>query len=149
VSHYVQLLSAYTDKTRCVEALVATGVPREHIEVHEVAQPLIDYRGNPTHYRYQDANDARFKLGDKAHIIIRRRNVGGAANDVGIYVDPEGKSVVFISEHERRCSKFNDRWSKQVRMQYDALMMEAKAKALGKPFQKIVKGNKIYTAIGV
>lgn len=99
-------------------------------------------------YRYTDFKDARFKDGDCAQIIIRRRHLGSANNDCGFFVDQSGESVTLLCDFSRKATKFNDAWITKVRMEYDCEILAKKAKALGKPFQRIEKGGKVFAAIG-
>ena len=64
------------------------GFPAEAIEIHKEPQALYGYQG-----------DIR---SEKAHIIIRRQNVGTAANDLGWERQPDGTYRAWISEYDEQ-----------------------------------------------
>lgn len=88
MSEYTEIKTEFRDQKCLVEALMALGVKKEHIESHEKAQAL---------YGFQ--NDRRDQ---KAEIIIRRKHVGGAANDVGFARQADGTFKLISSEYDRR-----------------------------------------------
>lgn len=57
------------------------------IEVHENPQHLFGYHGDERQ--------------DVAHIIIRRKYVGGASNDIGFFRNPDGTYSSIVSEYDR------------------------------------------------
>ena len=71
---------------------MALGWKREHIEIHEDPETLIGYDGR-----------ARAINGNicKAHVIIRRHNVGHASNDLGFLLE-DGIYTPIISEYDLR-----------------------------------------------
>lgn len=94
MSEYRATTTKFKDEECLVNALVESGYDRSVIEVHKEPQQLIDYVGRPT--RYLDKN------GDKANIIVRRRNIGyGSANDLGFKLNPAtGTYDAIISEFD-------------------------------------------------
>jgi len=89
-----------TDVDCVVEALQAM-MPDAEIKVHETAQNLEGYRGD--------------KRKEKANVIVPRRFVGGAANDLGFNVTSNG-TVKYISENESY--KYGSSWVHQMEKQY-------------------------------
>ena len=118
-------------------------MPREHIEVFDQPQQLIDYCGKPTKYRFQDTGDERFKNGDKAHVIIRRDHVGNAANDVGFYIDDNGDSVAFVSDFDRS-GKFGDGFLPKLAQRYTTLETKAEYADAGKEVIEQVHEGRVY-----
>ena len=108
MSEYRKSETNFTDLDCLVESLVAMGYKKEHIEVHEVAQQLIDFQGRPTHYL--DKN------GDRAHVIVRRKHVGGAANDLGFHRGVDGKYSAIISAYDS--GKHNAKWLAGLKTNY-------------------------------
>jgi len=87
MSRYCEVKCAFTDQQELVNALLETKTwTREQIEIHEVPQHLFGYRG-----------DERSQV---AHIIIRRKNVGSASNDIGFFRNPDGTFRAIISEYD-------------------------------------------------
>jgi hypothetical protein len=106
--------------------LIACGVPEHAIEVHETPQPLIDYLGHSTHYHIRDhPEDARFKNGDVAHVIVRKSWLGAGHNDAGFFVDKEKGSVGFLCDFARSSSRFNDSWMDSVAQKYAVAEVKA------------------------
>lgn len=72
----------------------------KEVELHSSPEQLIDFQGKATHYLDES--------GDKAEIIIRRKHVGGAANDIGFTKDSSGNYKAIISAYDS--SKHNQKW---------------------------------------
>ena len=121
MSEYAQYEGEYVDRDCLVDALVEQGYAREHIEVHETPQQLIDFQGHATHYL--DAT------GDKAEIIVRRRNVGGAANDLGFKKQENGKYAPIISRYDT--GKHNAKWLVGLKDQYHEKVATKQARRMG------------------
>lgn len=93
MSHYVDIVTEIKDQDALVRALERVGF-KGKIEVHETAQNLYGYQG--------DLRDV------KAHVIIRKRYVGGASNDIGFEKKAE-KFVFHISEFDQGIGEYNGR----------------------------------------
>jgi len=85
MSHFTTLHTRLTDQDALVAALRDVGYP--DVEVHDDAQPLCGYRG-----------DLRR---DRAHVIVRRRHIGSASNDIGFVRQPDGRFGAVISDYDR------------------------------------------------
>ena len=123
----------YKDKECLKAALAEQGY--EIVEDHEVPQQLYDYHGRAT--TYTDKN------GDKANIIVRRKYVGGAANDLGFKRGEDGRYSAIISAFDR--GKHNDGWLLNLKKSYTEKVTQKTAKSLNlKPYKvQIVGGKKI------
>jgi hypothetical protein len=109
MSEYRKSTTNCKDREVLIGALIEMGYKREHIEIHEQAQQLIDFQGHPT--RYIDPT------GDKANVIVRRRHVGGAANDLGFKLNPEtGTYDAIISRYDS--GKHNAKWLAGLKTNY-------------------------------
>lgn len=71
---------------------------RSQIEVHEERQNLFGYQG-----------DMRAQ---KAHLIIRRQNVGSASNDLGFEKKADGSWAFHVSNYDS--SRYNADWQKRL-----------------------------------
>ena len=132
MSEYHALKTEYKDRDELVAALGEMGY--NEVEVHENPQQLIDYRGNKT--TYLD------KTGDKAHIIVRRKFVGGAANDLGFKKSEDGSYSAIVSEYDS--GKHNTGWFNKLRGHYtEKVTIKAAAKQGFKYLGKKVVGNKV------
>ncbi|MGH3243125.1 MAG: DUF1257 domain-containing protein [Spirillospora sp.] len=96
MSHFTTLATKITDSEALCAALADVGFG--DVEVHDEAQPLYGYRGD--------------RRADVAHVIVRRRHVGRASNDIGFVRGPDGHFVATISEYDRR--KYNESWLGRV-----------------------------------
>jgi hypothetical protein len=108
MSEYRKNTTNITDREVLIDALVEMGYKREYIEVHEQPQQLYDWHGRTTHYLE--------KTGDKAHIIVRRQHVGGAANDLGFKRESDGKFSAIISQYDS--GKHNTKWLAGLKTSY-------------------------------
>ena len=99
MSHFTQIETQFKNRERLVETLVELGVLLAHIEIHDEAQQLYTYDGAKSAYRWNVLQDERFKDGDKAHVIVRRKHVGKSCNDLGFYLDESGESVGFVCDY--------------------------------------------------
>ena len=109
MSHYIDVKTQIKDTEALVRALKRVGMT--NIEVHETAQNL---------YGYQ--NDLR---NQKAHVIIRKKYVGHASNDIGFEKKKDGFFVAHISEfdqgtgeYKNRNSKYGVAWQKKLYTYY-------------------------------
>jgi len=90
------------DEAALVAALADLGFAGDQVERHPEPQPLYGYQGDqrPEH----------------AHVIIRRRWIGHASNDIGFVRGPDGVFTAIISEYDRR--RFDDAWLIRLRQRY-------------------------------
>jgi len=127
MSHYTQLEIEFTDGTCLKKALEAMGFTGK-IEVYNTPQNLYGYMG-----------DLR---PEKAHIIIRKRNVGMSSNDIGFERQANGKFVAHVSEFDARPGKYDKAWFGKLKQAYT---VEKTAKNVMKNgwnvFQKIKKAD--------
>lgn len=104
------------------------------VEDHENPQQLIDFCGRPT--RYLDKN------GDKANIIVRRKYVGGAANDLGFVKKADGTYGAIISEFDT--GKHNKQWLNNLKKAYtEKVGIKTAAKNGFKFLGKKIVNNKV------
>jgi hypothetical protein len=101
MSHYSEFSLKFNSKEDLIDALGLLGF-KGKIEVHEEAQALYGYRG-----------DVRPQ---KAHIIIRRNNVGQSSNDIGFEKQPDGSYKVWISDYDKR--KYDGAWLARLKSSY-------------------------------
>jgi hypothetical protein len=87
MSEYTKVEIKMKDPDCICSALKELGYPTE---LHEVAQPLYGYQG-----------DVR---PERANIIVRRKHIGSAANDIGFSKNTDGTYEMIISEYDRRAS---------------------------------------------
>lgn len=131
MSEYAAYKTEYKDKECLIKAL--NGMGYDKVEDHEVAQQLYDYHGRATHY-----TDAK---GDKANIIVRRNNVGTAANDLGFLKKEDGSYSAMISQYDTH--KHNATWLEGLKKNYAEARHMKTGKQLGLKFlgKKTINGK--------
>lgn len=115
MSAYETQTSVLRDEDCLVKALCENGFTREQIEVHETPQHLIDYHGQ--------------KRGQMATVIIRRKFVGGAANDIGFNMTANGTYEVFVSDYDQH--KHGPAWTLAVTKSYDEHVLIKQGAVMG------------------
>lgn len=88
MSAYIEFSTSMRDPECLMKALEMMGFKKEHIEFHKEAASL---RGVDNDIRPQ-----------KAHVIIRKKHVANAANDIGFEMK-DGRFVAHISEYDEYC----------------------------------------------
>ena len=86
MSKYNRQKSTYNDRDCLVAALNEQGYTE--VEVHEEAVNLIGYHG-----------DTR---PEKANVIVRRKHIGTAANDLGFVKEADGTYSAIVSDYDSR-----------------------------------------------
>lgn len=86
-----------------VKALEELGL--RDVEVHERAEPLIDWIGRPTD--------------ELAQVIVRRRSLGAAGDDVGFARNPDGTFDFLVSDIH--LFRFGKGWLEELVKRHDAL----------------------------
>jgi hypothetical protein len=102
MSHYTVLKTELRNKKNILKALSKLGYTEDKVEVHETAQNLYGYQGD--------------KREQTAEIIIRRKYVGGAANDIGFKLQKDGTYQAEISEYDSY--RHNKKWMQDLEMHY-------------------------------
>ena len=112
MSAYASLETIYKDRECLVAALGDMGY--NDVEVHEDAQNLVGYHG-----------DTRTQ---KANVIVRRKYVGLAANDIGWELQ-NGSYVQHISQYDS--GKHNTKWLDGLKKNYTERVVSKEAKRQG------------------
>lgn len=120
MSAYGEFRTEFKDRDALISALCEVGIAdhaltREQIEVHPDGDSLYGYHGD--------------RRAQKAHVIIRRRNVRSSANDVGFEL-VNGRYSARISDFDRGQGT-NDAWLGKLAQSYSKSLVHKKAKALG------------------
>lgn len=116
MSHYSEVTIELTDEGCLVVALGRLGF-KGKVEVHREAQQLYGYQG-----------DLRAQ---KAHVIIRRGDVGRAANDLGFERQADGRYRIWISEYDQAHNGYNGAWLGKLKQAYGVEKARAEARKKG------------------
>lgn len=100
MSHYTTLETAIVSAEHLAQALRDLGFAE--VEVHEEAQPLVGWLG-----------DSRAQ---RAEVIIRRKHVGTASNDIGFARGADGRFEAMISEFDRH--QYGPEWLGRLTQRY-------------------------------
>ena len=125
MSAYSELKSIYKDRDCLVAALNEQGYTT--VETHDEAVALCGYHG-----------DLREQ---KANVIVRRRYVGGASNDLGFVKKEDGTYSAIVSDYDS--SKHNTKWFTDLKDKYldKVTTKEAKKKGLILHSRQVVNGK--------
>lgn len=103
MSRYCTVKTQFRDRDALVAALMETGKwTEEQIEIHDESQHLFGYKGD--------------KRQEKAHIIIRKKNVGTASNDLGFVSGEDGNYEAIISAYDS--SRYGSRFIAKLKSNY-------------------------------
>ena len=116
MSKYEELRTVLSEERFLVEALRDLGYS---LEVSNEGLSLYGYLGD--------------ERAEKAHIVIRRRQLHSASNDIGFARDEGGVYHALISEYDRGIG-FNDAWLGRVAQTYKERQTMAVAKSKGYRF---------------
>jgi hypothetical protein len=117
MSKYIEMSTALTDERYVFEALRELGYEPE---VCGEGKALIGYMGD--------------ERAERAQIIVRRRHLDSASNDIGFARDGNGVYRAIISEYDRGIG-FDDAWIGRVSQVYKERQTMAVAKAKGYVFK--------------
>jgi Protein of unknown function (DUF1257) len=136
LSKYVELRTTLNDERYLVEALRELGYQPE---VCPEGKPLVGYLG-----------DAR---AERAQIVIPRRQLDAASNDIGFARDESGVYQAIVSEYDRGIG-FDDAWLGRITQIYKEGQTMAVARAKGYVFKgkeviETAQGKKIQLRFAV
>ncbi|MEU2061255.1 DUF1257 domain-containing protein [Streptomyces sp. NPDC013455] len=100
MSHYTRVRTSLKDQDTLVRALRALGF--DEVESHDEPQALIGYQGD--------------RRSQRAEVIIRRRHVGSASNDLGFARTADGEFQAIISDYDRR--RYDAAWLRRLTQTY-------------------------------
>jgi hypothetical protein len=100
MSHFTTLATQFVSAPHLVKALRAMGFPE--VEVFRSPQPLIGVDG--------------YVRPERAEIVVRRKHVGEASNDLGFCRQPDGRYLAVISDWDRQ--HYNEAWLQTLAQRY-------------------------------
>jgi len=129
MSSYCNVETQFKNQEALTLALIETGKwSKDQIEVHSEPKNLYGYH-----------NDIR---SDKAHIIIRRKYIGGSSNDIGFLKTEEGTYTAIISEFDKRSMGYNDKWLASLKGNYAYHTIKQQQESRGRMVTREHIGNK-------
>jgi uncharacterized protein DUF1257 len=130
MSAYLPFETEFNDQECLIKALADNEVIKySNVEVHEQPQNLVGYHG-----------DTRTQ---KANIIVRRKDIGGASNDIGFLKGENGKFTAIISDFDK--GKHNATYMTGLKKSYAAARMHKEARRQGLKFKSdtMVNGKRV------
>ena len=137
MSHFTEMKVHFKQKNEAdFVAALEVCFGKGNVEVHENGAALLGYQGDNRSTKAKSSPD----YAPPCHIIIRRKAVGSAANDVGYRRTEEGGYIAFISDHDKG---HNYKTAKQnaVAQDYTLRVAEKKLKSQGYTFKREVLQN--------
>lgn len=133
MSHYVKVVTQIKDRTALIRALERMGFEGK-IEVNEGPVALYGYQG-----------DVR---PERAHIVLRRKYVGGSSNDIGFERLSDGRYAAHISEFDQGTGSYSGRegqygkeWQGKLTAYYGIEKSKIEFKAKGMSYTEDVDEN--------
>jgi len=117
LSKYLECNTVLGDRTFLVAALAELGY---HAEVHPDGAALFGYEGR--------------ERPERAHVIIRRKELSPASNDIGFARSSDGPFVALLSEYDQQIG-YDRKWLGKVQQIYKEKQTIATARANGYVFQ--------------
>jgi hypothetical protein len=102
MSHYNKIKTELRNKNSLIKALIKMGFTKEQIKVCDEAEHLEGYHGD--------------KRPEVANIIIPRKYVGNASNDLGWVLTENGTYEAIISDYDKH--KYNEQWCHKMETHY-------------------------------
>lgn len=135
MSRFCLVETIFKNEVALVSALIETGNwTKNQIDIHSTPQQLFGYKG-----------DARQ---ESAHIIIRRKHISSASNDIGFIKDTDGKYRAIISEYDSRC--YNAAWLNRLKGNYAFHVIKNQQERLGRRVnrERLSSGKQRITVTG-
>ena len=117
MSKYAEMVTKIRNQSHLVAALTELGYKPE---VHTDGVALVGYEGR--------------ERPERAHVIVRRSQIGPASNDIGFVRKPDGTFGAVLSEYDRAIG-FDQKWLGRVHQAYKEQQTLADAKAKGYVFR--------------
>ena len=117
MSKYATLETEIKEQKYLMAALAEMGY---HPEVHLDGAPLIGYEGH--------------ERPERAHVIVRRRELDSASNDIGFAKAADGRYAAQLSEYDQAIG-FDQKWLNRIRQLYKEKQTIAAAKSKGYVFK--------------
>lgn len=137
MSHFTEVKVDFLQKNeKQLVAALEVQFGEGNVEFHEEGSSLKGYHG-----------DDRSKLpvsnpnyAPPCHIVIRRKNIGSASNDVGYRRTEDGKYVAYISDFDKGAN-FNQAKQNKVAQEYAARVSEKQLKNQGYTVKRVPGKN--------
>ena len=132
MSHFAEIKVDYQQKYEgdLIAALEEQFGPKS-VEVHQEGSPLFGYQGDNRATKSKNSED----YAPPCHLVIRRKNVGSASNDVGYRRTEDGKYSAYISDFDSGAN-FGPQKQGLVAQEYGLRVSERQLKLKGYRVQR-------------
>jgi hypothetical protein len=143
MSEYCDIKTEFKSEPALIAALQETGGwTADQIERHATPQSLTDFHGNVRP--------------DAAHVIIRRKHVGPASNDLGFVRQADGRYQMIISDFDRgngeyanmKHARYGEAWQARLRQNYAYHAIRLQQQARGRTVTRQTVGGKVIVTVG-
>jgi len=140
MSKYTKMKTSFTDK-ECLVGALREFFPEGSVEVFDEPTRLVGFEG-----------DSR---AERAEIVVRRRNVGRASNDIGFAREADGTFVFFVSEYDRgqynrqADTRYGSTFIEKLKQPYAVRVAEQTLAALGYRVASKEKTRGVMHLVGV
>ena len=139
MSHYTDMECSFTqtyekEMVKSLELVFGEG----NVEVHEEPSALFGYGGDDRSKEKESSKD----YAPKCHIIVRRKNVGIAANDIGYRRNEDGTYSAYVSDYDRGHT-FTEKKRNSVNKEYTLSVSERQLKSQGYITKRITVDGKV------
>ena len=135
MSHFTEIKVDFLQKNeKALIAALEAQFGEGNVEVHENGAALYGYQGDNRANKSKNSAD----YAPPCHIIIRRKHVGSASNDVGYQRTEDGKYVAYISDYDKG-HHFNAKKQNSVMQEYTAEVTEKQLKSQGYSMKRVTE----------
>jgi len=135
MSHFTEIKVNFLQKNeKQLVAALETLFGEGHVEVHDDGASLQGYHGDDR----SSLSKSNPNYAPPCHIIIRRKHVGSASNDIGYQRTEDGKYVAYISDYDKG-SHYSTAKQNKVLQEYTAKVTEKQLKSQGYAMKREVQ----------
>lgn len=135
MSHFTEIKVNFLQKNeKQLVAALETIFGEGNVEVHDDGASLVGYTGD----NRSTLSKSNPNYAPPCHLIIRRKHVGGASNDIGYQRTEDGKYVSYISDYDKG-SNFSAAKQNKVLQEYTAKVTEKQLKSQGYAMKREVQ----------
>lgn len=135
MSHFTEIQVDFLQKNeKHLVAALEEQFGKGNVEVHENGVGLMGYGGDDRSRLSRDNPN----YAPRCQIVIRRRYVGSASNDVGYCRTEDGKYTAYISDYDKGYH-YNKAKQDKVLFEYTAKVSEAALKAKGYTYKRVAQ----------
>lgn len=144
MSHFTSMTVDFkqSSEQELIEALESV-FGKGTVEVHPEGSALYGFQGDNRANRAVGSSD----YAPPCHLIIRRRNVGSASNDVGFRRNENGTYDAYVSDYDKG-GNYSSAKQAKVAQEYALKVSEKQLKKAGYTTKRVVKTGGVVQIVG-